>query len=322
MTDLTRRHMLGGAAALSIAGGFDMRLALAQSPHAAAEGVHRFKVGDIEIVSILDGVRNVPLKASPTRSASLAEFQEALALDGLSRDEINSVFHPLLVRTGGRLVMIDTGNGPRSLSAGTGLTAQRLAALGVDPKQIETVLISHFHGDHIGGLVTMEGAPAFPNAEIKVPLDEWNYWLDDANMNKSAEGSNLRNAHGNVRRVFGAIPGKSLTKYETGKEVAPGIVAMATPGHTPGHSCFIIASGPDKLLVQADVTSGIASVFVRHPDWFGGGDMDGPTAVATRRKLYDMVTAEKMLMTGYHLPSPAVGRLEKSGAGYRFMPAA
>jgi glyoxylase-like metal-dependent hydrolase (beta-lactamase superfamily II) len=322
MTGLTRRHVMGGAAALAVAGGFDMRLALAQSQQAAAEGVHRFKVGDIEVMSILDGTRIVPLKASPTRSASLEQFREALAQDGLPQDEITPVFHPLLVRTGGRLILIDTGNGPRSLTAGTGITMQRLVALGVDPKQIETVLISHFHGDHISGLVTAEGAPAFPNAEIKVPVDEWNYWLDDVNMNKAAEGSNLRNAHGNVRRVFGAIPGKNLTKFESGKEIAPGITSMATPGHTPGHTSFIIASGPDQLLVQADVTSGIASVFVRHPDWFGGGDMDGPMAVATRRRLYEMLAAEKMPMTGYHLPSPAVGRLEKSGAGYRFIPVA
>lgn len=322
MTDLTRRDVMGGAAALAVAGGFDARPVLSQGQRAAADGMHRFKVGDIEVMSILDGVRKVPLKASPTPSASLADFQEALAQDGLSRDEINPVFHPLLVRTGGRLVMIDTGNGPRSLSAGTGLTAQRLAAAGVDPNQIETVIISHFHGDHIGGLVTAEGAPAFPNAEIKVPVEEWNYWLDDVNMNKAAEGSNLRNAHGNVRRVFGAIPGKNLTKFESAKEITPGITSMATPGHTPGHTSFIIASGKDQLLVQADVTSGIASVFVRHPDWFGGGDMDGPIAVATRRRLYDMLAAEKMPTTGYHLPSPALGRIEKSSSGYRFMPMA
>ncbi len=143
------------------------------------------------------------------------------------------------------------------------------------------VIISHFHGDHIGGLVTADGAPAFPNAEIRVPLDEWNYWLDDANMNKAAEGSNLRNAHGNVRRVFGAIPGKNLTKYEWGQGGgARHHRRSATPGHTPGHTSFVIASGTDKLLVQADVTSGIALVFVRNPDWFGGGDMDGPMAVA------------------------------------------
>lgn len=322
MTTVSRRDVLAGAAAVAVSGAAPIASAVAQTAAATPEGVHRFKVGDIEVTSILDGVRRVKLGASPTRSASFEQFQEALAADKLPRDEIMPVFHPLLVKSGGKLIMVDTGNGPRTLAAGTGLTPQRLAAAGIDAKQIETVLISHFHGDHIGGLVTLDGAPAFPNAEIKVPLDEWNYWLDDSNMNKAAEGSNLRNAHGNVRRVFGAIPGKNLTKYESGKEVAPGITALATPGHTPGHTSFVIASGSGKLLVQADVTSGIALVFVRNPDWFGGGDMDGPMAVATRRKLYDMLAAEKMPMSGYHLPFPALGRMEKSGGGYSFVPAA
>jgi glyoxylase-like metal-dependent hydrolase (beta-lactamase superfamily II) len=313
MTQLTRRHVLGGAAAIAV-GGVPSVSAWAQ----AAAGFHRTKVGDIEITVLSDGVRRSKLSASPTRSATLEQFQDALAADKLPRDEIGSVFHPLAIRTGGKLVLIDTGNGPRSLQAGTGQAAANFTAAGFDPKQVDMIIISHFHGDHIGGLVTAEGAPAFPNAEVTVPLDEWNYWLDDANMNKAAEGSNLRNAHGNVRRIFGAIPGKNLTKFESGKEVAPGITALSTPGHTPGHTSFVIASGSGKLLVQADVTSGVALVFVRNPDWFGGGDMDGPTAVATRRKLYDMLATEKMPMTGYHLPFPALGRMEKSGNGYRF----
>jgi glyoxylase-like metal-dependent hydrolase (beta-lactamase superfamily II) len=321
MTLLTRRHLLGGAAAVALSGGTPVAPAFAQAP-AAGAGFHRSKIGDIEITILSDGVRRGKLAASPTRSASLEQFQDALAADKLARDEIGTTFHPLAVRTGGKLVLIDTGNGPRSLGAGTGQTAANLAAAGFDPKQVDMVVISHFHGDHIGGLVTLEGAPAFPNAEIKVPLDEWNYWLDDANMNKAAEGSNLRNAHNNVRRVFGAIPGKNLTKFRDGNEVAPGIAALATPGHTPGHTSFVIASGSGKLLVQADVTSGIALVFVRNPDWFAGGDMDGPMAVATRRKLYDMLATEKMPTTGYHLPSPALGHVEKSGAGYRFTLAA
>jgi glyoxylase-like metal-dependent hydrolase (beta-lactamase superfamily II) len=321
MMHLTRRHVLGGAAAIALSGSVPTPPATAQVP-AAGSGFHRTKVGDFEITALSDGVRRGKLTASPTRSASLEQFQDALAADSLPRDEIGSVFHPLAIRSGGRLILIDTGNGPRSVQAGTGQMLANFTAAGFDPKQVDTIIISHFHGDHIGGLVTLDGAPAFPNAEIKVPFDEWNYWLDDVNMNKAAEGSNLRNGHNNVRRVFGAIPGKNLTKFEDGKEVAPGITAMATPGHTPGHSSFVIASGSDKLLVQADVTSGIALVFVRNPDWFGGGDMDGPMAVATRRKLYDMLAAEKMRMTGYHLPFPALGRIEKSASGYSFTPVA
>lgn len=321
MTQLTRRHLLGGTAAIAMSGGIQVTPAVAQTPSAGA-GFHRTKVGDIEIAVLFDGARRGKLTDSPTKSASLEQFQDALAANNLPRDEIASIFHPLALRTGGKLILIDTGNGPRSLQAGTGQMLANFSAAGFDPKQVDMVIISHFHGDHIGGLVTLEGAPAFPNAEIKVPLEEWNYWLDDVNMNKAAEGSGLRNAHNNVRRVFGAIPGKNLTKFEGGKEVAPGITSMATPGHTPGHTSFVVASGSDKLLVQADVTSGIALVFVRNPDWFGGGDMDGPTAVATRRKLYDMLAAEKMRMTGYHLPFPALGRIEKNAGGYSFTPAA
>ncbi len=316
MTSLTRRHVLGGAAAIALSS----QKAFAQTP--SEPGFHRLRIGDIEVTSLSDGMRRGKLTASPSRSASLEQFQDALAADGLPRDEIATPFQPVLVKSGGRTILIDTGNGPRTLEAGTGRTAANLTAAGVDPKQIDTVIISHFHGDHIGGLLTADGAPAFPNAEIKVPLIEWNYWLDDANMNKAPEGSNLRNAHGNVRRVFNAILGTNLTKYDWDKEIAPGITAIGTPGHTPGHTSFVIASGNDKLLVQADVTSGIALVFVRNPDWVAGGDMDGPTAVATRRKLYDMLAAERMRMTGYHLPFPAIGYIEKSGNGYRFTPAA
>jgi glyoxylase-like metal-dependent hydrolase (beta-lactamase superfamily II) len=321
MTGVTRRQALCGAAAIAVSGSLPRVPAFAQASTAAA-AFHRTRIGDIEITVLSDGVRRSKLAASPTRSASLEQFQDALAADRLSREEIGATFHPLAVRTGGKLVVIDTGNGPRTLQAGTGRMLSNFASAGFDPKQVDMVIISHFHGDHIGGLVTLEGAPAFPNAEIKVPLDEWNYWLDDANMNKAAEGSPLRNAHGNVRRVFGAIPGKNLTKYEGGKEVVLGITALATPGHTPGHTSFVITSGSGKLLVQADVTSGVALVFVRNPDWFGGGDMDGPMAVATRRRLYDMLASEKMLMTGYHLPSPALGQIERSGSGYRYTPTA
>jgi len=318
MTTLTRRNVLGGAAALALSGAANP--AIAQS--SAQPGFYRFKVGDIEVTSISDGVRKSKLTASPTRSASLEQFQDALAADGLPRDEIATTFNTLAVKNGKNLFVIDTGNGANTLAGGTGQAAANFAAAGYDAKDVEAVILSHFHGDHIGGLITPERAQAFPNAEIRVPLVEFNYWLDDANMNAAAEGSGLRNGHNNVRRVFSAIPGKFVSKFEWGREVAPGITAIATPGHTPGHTAFLIASGNTMLMAQADVTSGIASVFVRNPDWFAGGDMDGPTAVATRRKLYDRMVAERMLTTGYHLPLPGVGNVEKNGNGYKFTPLA
>jgi glyoxylase-like metal-dependent hydrolase (beta-lactamase superfamily II) len=311
---MTRRDVLGGAAAVALSGA--VAPAIAQSQ----QGFHRFKVGDFEVTSISDGVRPGKLTASPSKSASLEQFQAALAADGLPREEIGSTFNTIAVKNGNRLFVIDTGNGPTSTALGTGKAAENFRAAGYDPKDVEAVIISHFHGDHIGGLITLDRAPSFPNAEIRVPLVEFNYWMDDANMNAAPEGSGLRNGHNNVRRVFGAIPGKAVSKFEWGKEVAPGITSIGTPGHTPGHTSFRISSGNANLIVQADVVSGIGLVFVRHPDWFAGGDMDGPTAVATRRKLYDMLVADRLLTTAYHLPVPGVGNIEKRESGYKFTP--
>lgn len=316
MMSITRREVLGGAAAIALSG--TAMPALAQSQ----PGFYRFKIGDVEVISISDGVRRGKLAASPSRSANLEQFQDALAADGLPRDEIATSFNTVAVKNGNRLFVIDTGNGANTLAAGTGQAAANFRAAGFDPKDVEAVILSHFHGDHIGGLITPERLHAFANAEVRVPLVEFNYWMDDANMNAAPEGSNLRNGHNNVRRVFGAIPGKFVSKFEWDREVAPGIFAIGTPGHTPGHTSFRISSGNASVIVQADVVSGIGSVFVRHPDWFAGGDMDGPTAVATRRKLYDMIVADRLPTTAYHLPTPGVGNVEKSGAGYKFTPMA
>ena len=211
MTSLTRRGVLGGAAALAMAGA--ARPALAQS----RPGFYRFKIGDIEVTSISDGVRSGKLTASPSKSASFEQFQEALAADGLPRDEIATSFNTLAVKNGKSLFVIDTGNGLNTAASGTGQAAANFRAAGYDPKDVEAVIISHFHGDHIGGLITPERAQAFPNAEVRVPLVEFNYWMDDANMNAAPEGSGLRNGHMNVRRVFGAIPGKFVSKFEWGK---------------------------------------------------------------------------------------------------------
>ena len=187
----------------------------------------------------------------------------------------------------------------------------------IDPKAIDLIVISHFHADHIGGLRNADDALAFPNAEIMVPAAEWAFWMDDGNMSRAPEG-NVRNTFQNVRRIFGPIADK-VTRYEAGKDVAPGIGTIATPGHTPGHASFILASGSAKMVVQADVT-GNPAINLRNPGWHTAADMDGPVAEATRRKLYDMVAAERMPISGYHYPFPAVGYAEKDGDRYRLVP--
>ncbi|MDQ2955025.1 MAG: MBL fold metallo-hydrolase, partial [Pseudomonadota bacterium] len=120
-----------------------------------------------------------------------------------------------------------------------------------------------------------------------------------------------------ARKVFGII--KDPTRYESGKEIAPGITSMSTPGHTPGHTSFVIASGSARLLHQVDVSNN-PYLFMRNPEWHFLFDIDGPLAVQTRRKFYDMATAEKALVQGFHLPFPGVGHVEKDGNGYRWVP--
>ena len=229
-------------------------------------------------------------------------------------------FNTTLVNTGSKLVLLDTGNGP-GRGPTVGLVAANLAAAGVDPKTIDTVVISHFHGDHIGGLRTADGQLAFPNAEIKVPAKEWAYWMDDANMNRAPEGSGLANNHRNVRRIFGETrrQGDALRMGQRGRARHHGDRHQwpYARAHIV-HRCV----GPGQgLIVQADVTAHVALLFVRNPGWNAGVDMDGPQAVATRRKLYDMLATDRILLSGYHMPFPAAGYIEKSSdGGYRVVP--
>jgi glyoxylase-like metal-dependent hydrolase (beta-lactamase superfamily II) len=319
MTELTRRTILAGAAAAATAPLAATSSVRAAAPPAGkqAPSYYRYKVGDYEVMAILDGVRQVKVDAAAPRNVKLEEVQSLLAASFLPTDQFGYYFHPTLVNTGSKLVLIDTGNGPGSLQAGTGMTPGNLAAAGVDPKTIDIVVISHFHGDHISGLRTADGALAYPNAEIKVPAKEWAFWSDEGNMSRAPQ--NQQPTFQNTKRIFGSIADK-LTKYEWGTEVAPGITALDTNGHTPGHTSFVIASGAGKALIQADVTAGYAPLFVANPGWHASGDMDGPQAEQTRRRLYDMLAADRMLVSGYHFPFPSLGYMEKAGNGYRLIP--
>ena len=311
MTELNRRIVVAGAAAATAMGPLAaVTPAGAAAPVSGkqAPGYYRYKVGDFELTALLDGVRQVKLDTSPIRNAKLEDVQAVLAASYLPKDQVGYYFHPTL---------LDTGNGPGSMQTGTGMTPATLAAAGVDPKSIDIVVISHFHGDHISGLRTADGALTYPNAEIKVPAKEWAYWSDEGNASRAPQGQ--QPTFQNTKRMFGSIADK-LTKYEWGKEVAPGITAQDTNGHTPGHTSFVIASGSRTALIQADVTAGYAPLVVTNPSWQVGGDMDGTQAEQTRRKLYDMLAAERMLVSGYHFPFPSLAYIEKAGNGYRLIP--
>jgi glyoxylase-like metal-dependent hydrolase (beta-lactamase superfamily II) len=319
MTEYTRRHILTGAAVAALTP------CAAAPAHAAAPLVgkqapsfYRARLGDFEITVVSDGARAIPLPATFVRNVSNAEVLAAAEAAYMPKGSIVAPFNPMVVNTGAKLVLIDTGYGP-GIGPTVGLLPATLAAAGIDPKAIDIVLISHMHGDHILGLKTPDGALAFPNAEIKVPSVDWAFWMNDDNVSKAPEGF-AKTSFGFNRKVFSNLADK-VTRYEWGREVAPGIMAVETSGHTPGHTSFVIASGSGQLFFQGDVTN-VPELFLRNPDWQVMFDHEPDKAVQTRRRIFDMAAADRLLVSGYHFPFPGLGYIEKAGTGYRLVPAA
>ena len=279
--------------------------------------VHRYKVGDIEVTVLTDGFRMVPVDGNYLSNASADDLQKALAAAGQPTDKMKNTYSPIVLSTGGKRVLFDTGNGEAAAAQSKGergtLNAN-LAAAGIDRNAIDVVVISHFHADHVNGLLMADNSRAFPNAEILVPENEWKFWMDDGEMSRASKGR-MTELFANNRRVFDAL-GRKVTPYAWDKEIVPGVTAVGTPGHSIGHTSYIVASGGKKLFVQSDVCNNVA-VFAPYPDWHGFFDQDPPKAAATRRKVYDMLVAEKLPVQGYHFPFPALARIEKQGDGYR-----
>jgi glyoxylase-like metal-dependent hydrolase (beta-lactamase superfamily II) len=322
MTELTRRRIVAAAGAIAAAGAVAPFAPCAQAAaplaRRQAPSFYRCKVGEFEVTVVNDGARAIPLPAQFVRNVGNEEVLAAAEAAYMPKGSIVAPFNPIVVNTGAKLVLIDTGYGP-GLAPTVGLLPSTLAAAGFDPNAIDVVLISHMHGDHILGLKTPDGALAFPNAEIKVPAIDWAFWMNDDNMSRAPEGF-TKTSFGFNRKIFSNLADK-VTRYEWGREVAPGITAVETGGHTPGHTSFVIASGSSQLFFQADVTN-VPDLFLRNPDWQVMFDHEPEKAVATRRRIYDMASADKLLISGYHFPFPGLGYIEKAGSGYRLIPAA
>jgi glyoxylase-like metal-dependent hydrolase (beta-lactamase superfamily II) len=325
MAELTRRSVL--SAAVTVAGAFAPGLAATAARAGAAPsgkqapGFYRYKLGDYEITAVTDGASTFSLPENFVLNVKKEEVGSALAAAYLDKEQISVPYTPIVVNTGAKLIVIDTGTGEANFERSKGAAGQfqrNLAAAGLDRGAVDTVVISHFHGDHVNGLLTADNKPAFPNAEILVPRAEWTFWSDDGEMSRAPQGR-MQELFRNNRRVFDAL-GRKVTPYDWDKEVAPGIMAVATVGHTPGHTSYVISSGSSRVYVQSDVTN-VPVLFARHPGWHAAFDQDPKTAEETRRKVYDMITAEKMLIQGFHYPFPGLAHLEKAGDGYREVPA-
>ncbi len=315
MTDvaLTRRHLLTAAAGTALAAPFvsiPAAPARAAAPMlgAATPQFYRFKLGGFEVTTLLDATR---VMDGPHPTFGMDQSPEAVAelaaANYLPSDKMVNGFTPVLVNTGQDLVLFDTG-----LGGSNGTLPDQLAAAGYSPDQVDIVVITHMHGDHIGGLMT-DGQPTFANARYVTGQAEYDFWSADERLSGPTEnGAKL------VRSNVVPLADKTTFLEEEG-EVVSGINGIETFGHTPGHMSYHIESEGKRLLIWGDVANHFV-VSIQRPDWHVGFDMDKDKAAQTRKRVFDMAAAERLPVTGYHMPFPALGFIEKTGDSYRWVP--
>jgi len=321
--DVSRRDAIIGAAALAAA---PLITSQASATTAVADkqapSFYRYKVGDIMVTVVSDGRFTFPLTDAYITNAKREDINAALEKAFMPRDMMTIYFAPLVIQSGGKVIVIDTGMGPKRKVASkgaNGLFLENMIAAGFDPKAVDMVIASHFHVDHVNGLLADDGTPAFPNAEVLVPAVEWKFWMDDGEMSR-AKGDRMMGLFKMNRDIFETGLKKKVTPYEWNKEIAPGLTTVETIGHTPGHTSSVLSSGSGKVFIQSDVTNN-PNLFATHPGWHGGFDQDGEVAEKTRRRVYDMVVAERLQVQGFHYPFPGLGNVVKDGEGYRVVPA-
>jgi glyoxylase-like metal-dependent hydrolase (beta-lactamase superfamily II) len=332
MTDLSRRRLVVSAASASAAFGLSGPLefiaaASAQTPGAGSSsgadtakviGFKKFKIGDIEATTVYDGVWEKAHDPGFIKNASVEDTKKALLDAKLTDAHVTIPFTVTVLKIKDKYVMFDAGTGGQVQPTAGLAMSQNMKAAGIDPAQISTIIVTHFHPDHIWGLMAKEtNAQVFPNAEIMMPSTEYNWWTDASVFTKLPEAR-----HGLAKRIQATFPTwKNVRQIEGDKEVMPGVTAVATPGHTPGHTSFLVSSGTEQMIVLSDLAN-IPALFVKNPGWHAAFDADAALAEATRRKIMERAVAEKMMVTGYHFGMPGAGRIAKDGTGYVFQPVA
>ncbi len=288
------------------------------TPTLPSPGFRRLKVGNVEVIALLDGITRRPLGEEFVANAPLADVRALLTSQSLSPDYVDVPYTPFLVVAGNRRVLMDTGLGEFG-GPTTGKLLENLAAAGFKPDDIDTVLVSHYHGDHINGIRNKAGDFVFSKAKVMVPAAEHAFWMDEARA-AAAAGGRMKGLFDNVRRTFVGMPEGMLQQFQPGQELLPGVRSVAAHGHTPGMSMFEITSGGQVFTFLADLTN-IPALFARNPDFAITFDMDPVMARQTRRATFERIVASKGLVGGFHFPFPALGQMVAAGNGYSFQAA-
>jgi glyoxylase-like metal-dependent hydrolase (beta-lactamase superfamily II) len=315
MNALSRRTMLTGAAVAATSAALPSPAQALAKATMQGPGAYRYSLGDYQLTALYDGTWFVPIDDKFVHNANADDVNKALTDAFLPRNILPVTFTALLINTGKRLILIDTGTAGQ-ITDTAGVMLNNLRVAGVTPADIDTIVISHFHPDHIDGIKTKDSDKVFSRAEIWVPEPEWAFWMDDANIGRFTD--KVHRYFLNARRIFRDIA-EEVHRFTPGAEVAPGILSIPAYGHTPGHTAFAVHSANRSLLVMSD-TARNPYLFVRHPDWQPSFDMDGPMAVGARRHMLDRAAADRMLVEAYHFPFPACGHIVRNGTAYEFEP--
>lgn len=280
-------------------------------PEHQAPGVHHRKLGEIVVTALNDGVIDAAFEWLAGMPAGEAE---KLHVAGFRAVPPRVTINAFLLHMPDKLVLVDAGCGG-AMGPTVGRLAGNLAVMGVAPGDVDAIVATHLHPDHVGGLLDDSGRAVFPNAELIVHAAEPRFWNDDTNF---AAASEQDRQFVELARATMRAYGNRMREIADG-EVLPGISAVPEPGHTPGHTGWLIASGGDSLLIWGDVVHMPGVQFAR-PEIGVGFDVDGAQAIASRRRIFDMAATDRLCVSGMHLDFPAFGHVAREGAGYRFVP--
>ncbi|MBH0239441.1 MBL fold metallo-hydrolase [Methylobrevis albus] len=294
--------------------------AAAQSPAAATAnaGYYRFSVGEIQATVLSDGLISGPTRIYASDAAEM-DLHEALRLAFLPTDTLTLNLNTLLIETGGRRILIEAG-ASQTMGPNGGRLFDNLAAIGLGPDDIDIIVVSHTHPDHVGNLRSADGGKAFPRATVYAPEADWEFFV------RGEPDLSYMPVNEEFRRRFGAAIKRSVEPiaadvvlYQAGDEIVPGLTTLAAPGHTPGMVSFLVHSGPDQLLLTGDLAYHPV-VNIDRP-WRPGPDRDKDTALQSRRRIFDQAATDRLLVLGFHYPFPGLGRMLKTDGGYAWVPA-
>ena len=280
-------------------------------------GHYRFRVGDISATVLSDGLIGGPPRVYAS-NAPEAELQEVLKRAFLPLDRLTLNLNTLLIETNRRRILLEAGAG-QTMGPQGGRIFENLAAIGLRPEDIDVVVVSHTHPDHVGNLRTADGGKAFPRAAIFAPRADWDFFVrNDPDLSYMPVPEDFRrNFAAAIKRSVEPVT-NGIELYEAGAEIVPGLTTLPAFGHTPGMANFLVQSGGDQLLLTADLAYH-PIVNVDRP-WTPGPDRDKDAALASRRRIFDMAAADRLLVPGFHYPFPGLGRILKTDTAYAWVP--